>query len=151
MAHDPCLFRHSAPHKATKELLLGICQHSLASDQSLIRLLKRVQFAANQRPIDEVNFTVDDLVRDVRDGVRLSRLMELLTERRDLLPNLVYHGERQTHQTNALGNLREKTKSRKTAKKNVQISDFRACRLTNRYTIQLLKTQLFSRCFVWTG
>ncbi|CAH8437085.1 unnamed protein product [Schistosoma turkestanicum] len=78
--YDPCLFRIKSPIKSSSSLLLSFAQNFLHGENNLVRHLACLgaQVTVNQTPLDEYQFTVENLAVDLRDGVRLVKLAELL-------------------------------------------------------------------------
>ncbi|CAH8443635.1 unnamed protein product [Heterobilharzia americana] len=64
--HDPCLFRTKSQTKSSSSLLLSFAQNFL------------YEVKVNQTQLDEYQFTVENLAVDLRDGIRLVKLAELL-------------------------------------------------------------------------
>ena len=88
----PRLFAKGAEVKSTKDLLLAFCRLSLAQEGDFIKHLSRMglRVTYRQEPIDEIDFRVSNLAVDLRDGILLTRLAEILTEAtpRSLLSSL---------------------------------------------------------------
>uniref|UniRef100_A0A3Q0T8G1 Assembly factor for spindle microtubules n=1 Tax=Amphilophus citrinellus TaxID=61819 RepID=A0A3Q0T8G1_AMPCI len=80
--HDPCLFCVDAEFKASKDLLLAFSRDFLSGEGILPRHLSYLGLPVShvQRPLDEFNFAVKNLAVDLRCGVRLVRVMELLVQ-----------------------------------------------------------------------
>ncbi|XP_030584053.1 abnormal spindle-like microcephaly-associated protein isoform X2 [Archocentrus centrarchus] len=80
--HDPCLFCVDAEFKASKDLLLAFSRDFLSGEGILPRHLSYLGLPVShvQRPLDEFNFAVKNLAVDLRCGVRLVRVMELLAQ-----------------------------------------------------------------------
>ncbi|CAH8438425.1 unnamed protein product [Schistosoma margrebowiei] len=78
--YDPCLFRIKSVIKSSSSLLLWFAQNFLHGENNLVRHLAYLgaQVTVNQTPLDEYQFTVENLAVDLRDGVRLVKLAELL-------------------------------------------------------------------------
>ncbi|CAH8437785.1 unnamed protein product [Schistosoma curassoni] len=78
--YDPCLFRIKSLIKSSSSLLLSFAQNFLHGENNLVRHLAYLgaQVTVNQTPLDEYQFTVENLAVDLRDGVRLVKLAELL-------------------------------------------------------------------------
>lgn len=86
----PKMFAEKSPVKSSKEVLLSFCCDFLRGEGDFIRHLGlmgyHVSFA--QTYTDEYDYTVSNLAVDLRDGVRLTRLVEVLTKTSDLSPLL---------------------------------------------------------------
>jgi CAMSAP CH domain/Calponin homology (CH) domain len=77
----PNLFVTSSPVKSTREVLLFICRNFLKAEGDFTKHLSRLGIKVHyqQESVDELDFTVSNLRVDLNDGVRLSRMTELLT------------------------------------------------------------------------
>ncbi|KAM8874665.1 abnormal spindle-like microcephaly-associated protein isoform 2-T2 [Spinachia spinachia] len=80
--HDPCLFCLDAEFKTSKDLLLAFSRDFLSGEGILPRHLGYMGLPVShvQRPLDEFNFAVKNLAVDLKCGIRLVRVMELLTQ-----------------------------------------------------------------------
>ncbi|XP_053718819.1 abnormal spindle-like microcephaly-associated protein isoform X2 [Synchiropus splendidus] len=80
MEHDPCLFCKDAQFKSSKDLLLAFSRDFLSGEGILPRHLGYLGLPVChvQTPLDEFDFAVTNLAVDLRCGVRLARVMELL-------------------------------------------------------------------------
>ncbi|XP_074207690.1 abnormal spindle-like microcephaly-associated protein isoform X1 [Camelus bactrianus] len=88
--HDPCLFCKDAEFKASKEILLAFSRDFLGGEGDLSRHLSLLGLPVNhvQTPFDEFDFAVTNLAVDLQCGVRLVRIMELLTRNWNLSKKL---------------------------------------------------------------
>ncbi|XP_022364566.1 abnormal spindle-like microcephaly-associated protein isoform X3 [Enhydra lutris kenyoni] len=79
--HDPCLFCKDAEFKTSKDILLAFSRDFLSGEGDLSRHLSLLGLPVNhvQIPFDEFDFAVTNLAVDLQCGVRLVRIMELLT------------------------------------------------------------------------
>ncbi|XP_054432419.1 abnormal spindle-like microcephaly-associated protein [Pteronotus mesoamericanus] len=79
--HDPCLFCKDAEFKASKGLLLAFSRDFLSGEGDLSRHLSLLGLPVThvQTPFDEFDFAVTNLAVDLQCGVRLVRVVELLT------------------------------------------------------------------------
>ncbi|CAN0209441.1 unnamed protein product, partial [Scytosiphon promiscuus] len=77
----PCLFRKTAEVKSSVGALRVFCQF-LHGEGDFVRHLKKMGYVVThvQSYIDEFDFHVSNLAIDLRDGVRLTRLMEVVTK-----------------------------------------------------------------------
>lgn len=75
---DPCLFRKTAPHKSNRDLVVALAGKILLGEGDIIRHLGYMGYAVDHRqiPLEEYAFRVTNLATDLRDGVRLVRLVE---------------------------------------------------------------------------
>uniref|UniRef100_A0A0R3SMZ8 Calponin-homology (CH) domain-containing protein n=1 Tax=Hymenolepis diminuta TaxID=6216 RepID=A0A0R3SMZ8_HYMDI len=77
---DPCLFNLSAPAKSSAALCLTLGRNYLPRESNLPRSLSHLgaNLSVSQTPLDEFDFTVTNLAVDLRDGLRLVKLADLL-------------------------------------------------------------------------
>ncbi|KAA8589418.1 hypothetical protein FQN60_012783 [Etheostoma spectabile] len=80
--HDPCLFCLDAEFKTSKDLLLAFSRDFLSGEGILPRHLGYLGLPVShaQTPLDEFNFAVKNLTVDLKCGIRLVRVMELLIQ-----------------------------------------------------------------------
>lgn len=83
---NPCLFVRRAPYKESNEILKRFASLVLANYGDIIRMLRRFDFVLShkQTVIDEFDYSFKNLA-DLRDGVRLTKVMEIILMRDDLL------------------------------------------------------------------
>ncbi|XP_061680252.1 abnormal spindle-like microcephaly-associated protein isoform X2 [Syngnathoides biaculeatus] len=88
--HDPCLFCVDAEFKTSKELLLAFSRDFLSGEGILPRHLGYLGLPVShsQTVLDEFNFAVMNLAVDLKCGIRLVRVMELLVKQWNLSPKL---------------------------------------------------------------
>ncbi|XP_059177929.1 abnormal spindle-like microcephaly-associated protein homolog isoform X2 [Physella acuta] len=88
--HDPCLFCKDAEIKSSKEILIQFSREVLSGEGDLTRHLAYLGYMVNQtqKPIDEFDFAVKTLSADLRDGLRLSRVLELLAGNQSIMGKL---------------------------------------------------------------
>ncbi|KAA0190021.1 hypothetical protein HAZT_HAZT001707 [Hyalella azteca] len=79
--HDPCLFRKDAPFKSSREILLEYSRHFLSGVGDLTKHLGYLGYSVHhqQTSLDEFDYSVDNLATDLRCGIRLVRVSEILT------------------------------------------------------------------------
>ena len=86
----PCLFKIGAgvksakstsDVKSTKQILVALCRDFLKGEGDFVKHLSQLglEVSYEQKYIDEYDFQVKDLEVDLRDGVRLCRMAEILT------------------------------------------------------------------------
>ncbi|KAL7554008.1 hypothetical protein ACHAWF_017369, partial [Thalassiosira exigua] len=87
LADDPCLFERSSRMKSSSEVLTSLLQDCFAKQASLVRHLAHggLRVSHVQSPLDEYDFRVRNLAADLKDGVRLARVVDEVTDRTDLL------------------------------------------------------------------
>ncbi|KAH8382432.1 hypothetical protein KR009_003505, partial [Drosophila setifemur] len=88
--HNPCLFVKKSPHKETKDILLRFSSELLANIGDITRELRRLGYTLQHKQtfLDEFNYAFNNLAVDLRDGVRLTRVMEVILLRDDLTRQL---------------------------------------------------------------
>ncbi|KAM9358495.1 abnormal spindle-like microcephaly-associated protein [Symphorus nematophorus] len=88
--HNPCLFCLDAEFKTSKDLLLAFSRDFLSGEGILPRHLGYLGLPVShvQTPLDEFNFAVKNLAVDLKCGIRLVRVMELLIQDWSLSPKL---------------------------------------------------------------
>lgn len=86
IGHDPCLFHKRAQHKESREILLSFSRELLSGIGDVTRVLRTQDYVLIHRQtyIEEYDYAVTDIRCDLRDGVRLCRVMELITGVRGL-------------------------------------------------------------------
>nr|XP_046247893.1 abnormal spindle-like microcephaly-associated protein [Scatophagus argus] len=80
--HNPCLFCLDAEFKTSKDLLLAFSRDFLSGEGILPRHLGYLGLPVChvQMPLDEFDFAVKNLAVDLKCGIRLVRVMELLIQ-----------------------------------------------------------------------
>ncbi|GFR71371.1 abnormal spindle-like microcephaly-associated protein homolog [Elysia marginata] len=88
--HDPCLFCKDAEIKSSKEILVQFSREVLSGEGDITRHLAYLGYKVHQsqRPIDEFDFAVRTLSSDLRDGLRLSRVMEFMAGEQGIMGRL---------------------------------------------------------------
>ncbi|KAG7189703.1 hypothetical protein KM043_017371 [Ampulex compressa] len=86
IGHDPCLFHKLAKYKDSQSILLSFSRETLSGMGDITKLLRSYDYVVSyeQTYLDEFHYAVNDVRNDLRDGVRLCRIMELITGARDL-------------------------------------------------------------------
>lgn len=84
--HDPCLFHKKALYKDSREVLLTFSREVLSGIGDITKLLRNYKYTISHKQtyLDEYDYAVSNLINDLRDGVRLCRIMELVTNKRCL-------------------------------------------------------------------
>lgn len=90
IAHDPCLFAKTAPFKESREILINFAKELVAGIGDITRPLKTIGYIVTHKQsyVDEFDFAVKNLAVDIRDGIRLAKIMEIILLRKDLVCNL---------------------------------------------------------------
>jgi hypothetical protein len=78
------LFQTSAPVKSTKDILVSFCKRFLRSEKNILKHLSSLGFcpAYAQSEFDEFPFALSDFDSDLRDGIRLTFLVNKLSRRK---------------------------------------------------------------------
>ena len=81
LEQSPRLFTNAAPVKSSREVLISFCRDFLAAEGDITKHLGRVglKVTYKQDPIDEIDVSVSNFAVDLRDGIRLAKLSEILT------------------------------------------------------------------------
>lgn len=92
---NPCLFVKKAPYKESNEILKKFASLVLANYGDIIRMLRRFEFTLThkQTVIDEFDYAFKNLAVNLRDGVRLTKVMEIILLRDDLVQKVRVPGE----------------------------------------------------------
>lgn len=88
--HDPCLFCKNATDKDSKSVLAHFARETLSAVGDINKYLKSHGYVVThlQSYIHEFDYGVNNLGGDLRDGVRLTRVMEIIQMRDDLTSKL---------------------------------------------------------------
>ncbi|XP_013789036.1 abnormal spindle-like microcephaly-associated protein homolog [Limulus polyphemus] len=80
--HDPCLFCKNAPFKSSRDLLISFSRDYLSGEGDVTRHLRHLGYTVShhQRALEEFDFAVTNLAVDLRCGLRLVRVLELLLQ-----------------------------------------------------------------------
>lgn len=84
---NPCLFVRRAPYKDSNDILKKLASLVLSNYGDVMRLMKRYDFVLThkQTVIDEYDYAFKKLAVDLRDGVRLTKVMEIILMRDNLV------------------------------------------------------------------
>jgi abnormal spindle-like microcephaly-associated protein len=88
--HNPCLFVKNAPYKETREILIRFASYLVSSVGDIVKFLSRFGYKLTHKQtyLDEFDYAFKNLAVDLRDGIRLTRVMEIILLREDLSPLL---------------------------------------------------------------
>ena len=88
--HNPCLFNKDSQVKMSKDMITSFSRDFLSGEGDVMKHLGYLGFKVDhkQTHLDEFDFAVTNIAVDVRCGVRLCRLMEILTKNQKLTENL---------------------------------------------------------------
>ncbi|KAK0096791.1 hypothetical protein PV326_004426 [Microctonus aethiopoides] len=86
IGHDPCLFHKKAINKDSRAILLTFSREVLSGVGDITKILRTHGYVVSHKQtyLDEYNYAVKDISSDLRDGVRLCRVMELIIGDRTL-------------------------------------------------------------------
>jgi abnormal spindle-like microcephaly-associated protein len=75
-----CLFQQTSQHKSSAEVLQYLASHLMPSFGDVARPLSHLNYSVthSQYPLEEYSYKITNLATDMRDGVRLTRMVELL-------------------------------------------------------------------------
>lgn len=90
IAHNPCLFVKTAPYKETKDILCKFSSLILGNMGDIQRDLKRIGIVLSHKQtyIEEFDYAFRNLAVDLRDGIRLTKVMEIILLRDDMVSQL---------------------------------------------------------------
>ncbi|XP_068084317.1 abnormal spindle-like microcephaly-associated protein homolog [Anabrus simplex] len=90
ISHDPCLFCKDAMYKESREILLAFARDLLSGIGDITKHLRNVGYLVKHKQtyLHEYNYAVSSLESDLRDGVRLVRVMEIILQKPDLCTKL---------------------------------------------------------------
>ncbi|KAJ6637354.1 Protein abnormal spindle [Pseudolycoriella hygida] len=85
--HNPCLFVKTSPYKETKEILCKFSSLILGNMGDIQRDLKRIGIVLSHKQtyIEEFDYAFRNLAVDLRDGIRLTKVMEIILLRDDMV------------------------------------------------------------------
>ncbi|KAK3088489.1 hypothetical protein FSP39_019813 [Pinctada imbricata] len=88
--HDPCLFCKDSEYKNCKAMLVEFSRCYLAGEGDVTRHLGYLGYIVThtQVPLDEFEYAVNNIATDLRDGVRLTKVVELLSSKIGLTKKL---------------------------------------------------------------
>ena len=88
--HNPCLFNKDSQIKMSRDMITSFSRDFLAGEGDVIKHLGYLGFKVDhkQTHLDEFDFAVTNIAVDVRCGVRLCRLMEILTKNQKITESL---------------------------------------------------------------
>ncbi|XP_066596221.1 protein abnormal spindle [Prorops nasuta] len=89
IGHDPCLFHKKAIYKDSRSILLTFSREVLSGIGDITKVLRAYNYIVHHKQtyLEEYDYAVTELSTDLRDGVRLCRVMELISGRRDITKN----------------------------------------------------------------
>ena len=80
LENGPCLFNKNAKIKSSKTMVIDFAKKFLSGEGDIIRHLGLLGYEVQHKQsiLDEFDYTVKNLASDLRDGVRLCRLVEMM-------------------------------------------------------------------------
>lgn len=84
-SQSKCLFKSKSPHKSSTSVLNALASMLLPTVGDIGRTLRHQDYTVShvQDPLDEVKYRIQSLAVDLRDGILLTKLVELLLYRND--------------------------------------------------------------------
>ncbi|XP_067141199.1 abnormal spindle-like microcephaly-associated protein homolog [Centruroides vittatus] len=88
--HDPCLFCKNAKYKSSRDLLLSFSREFLSGEGDITRHLRYLGYSVShtQTALEEFEYAVTNLAVDLRCGLRLARVIELILKQWSLSKKL---------------------------------------------------------------
>ncbi|KAK4314215.1 hypothetical protein Pmani_014496 [Petrolisthes manimaculis] len=88
--HDPCLFNKQAEYKSSRDILIAFARGFLSGVGDVTKHLGYLGYFVThkQTVLDEFDYAVTNLPVDLRCGIRLTRVMEMLTNHYSLSDQL---------------------------------------------------------------
>ncbi|XP_013199690.1 protein abnormal spindle [Amyelois transitella] len=90
ISHDPCLFCRNAICKESREIIIRFTRELIAGIGDITKHLRPLGYVVchKQSYLDEYKYAVHNLATDIRDGVRLTKVMEIILMKNGLLNQL---------------------------------------------------------------
>lgn len=90
ITYNPCLFMKTSPYKEIKDVLLKFASMMIANIGDVQKQLRRIGIVISHKQtyLDEFDYAFRNLAVDLRDGVRLTKVMEVIALRDDLANRL---------------------------------------------------------------
>jgi abnormal spindle-like microcephaly-associated protein len=90
IATDPPLFKTSGDIKSSAEMIKRFFHDVLSGGGDIMRQLRHIDYQVQheQTPLAEYPFTVTNLSKDLKDGIRLCKLVEVLTNDQELMSHV---------------------------------------------------------------
>ncbi|KOB64931.1 Microtubule binding protein, partial [Operophtera brumata] len=88
--HDPCLFCRNAICKESREIVIRFTREVIAGIGDITKHLRPLGYVVchKQSYLDEYKYAVHNLALDIKDGVRLTKVMEIIMMKNGLLNQL---------------------------------------------------------------
>ncbi|XP_026751723.2 protein abnormal spindle [Galleria mellonella] len=90
ISHDPCLFCRNAVCKESREVIIRFTRELIAGIGDITKHLRPLGYVVSHKQsyLDEYKYAVHNLALDIRDGVRLTKVMEIILMKNGLLNQL---------------------------------------------------------------
>lgn len=90
ISHDPCLFCRNAVCKESREVIIRFTRELIAGIGDITKHLRPLGYVVSHKQsyLDEYKYAVHNLALDIRDGVRLTKVMEIILMKDGLLKQL---------------------------------------------------------------
>ncbi|XP_075973347.1 microtubule assembly factor abnormal spindle [Anticarsia gemmatalis] len=90
ISHDPCLFCRNAVCKESREIIIRFTRELIAGIGDITKHLRPLGYVVchKQSYLDEYKYAVHNIALDIRDGVRLVKVMEIILMKDGLLSQL---------------------------------------------------------------
>lgn len=90
ISHDPCLFRRNAICKESREIVIRFTRELIAGIGDITKHLRPLGYVVSHKQtyLDEYIYAVQNIAVDIRDGVRLTKVMEIILMKNGLLNQL---------------------------------------------------------------
>ncbi|KAM3964561.1 microtubule assembly factor abnormal spindle [Aphomia sociella] len=90
ISHDPCLFCRNAVCKESREIIIRFTRELIAGIGDITKHLRPLGYVVSHKQsyLDEYKYAVHNIALDIRDGVRLTKVMEIILMKNGLLNQL---------------------------------------------------------------
>lgn len=90
ISHDPCLFCRNAVCKESREVIIRFTRELIAGIGDITKHLRQLGYVVSHKQsyLDEYKYAVHNIALDIRDGVRLTKVMEIILMKSGLLNQL---------------------------------------------------------------
>ncbi|XP_045520259.1 protein abnormal spindle [Pieris brassicae] len=90
ISHDPCLFRRNALCKESREILIRFTRELIAAIGDINKHLRPTGYVVTHKQtyLDEYKYGVNNIAVDLRDGVRLTKVSEIILLKENLMKQL---------------------------------------------------------------
>ncbi|KAL7442086.1 hypothetical protein ACHAXM_008219 [Skeletonema potamos] len=87
---DPCLFEKTSHVKSSHDMLISLCQDCFSKQRSILNHLEYEGISVShvQLPLDEYDFCVRNFAVDLKDGVCLAKMVDIVTNGCNILCSL---------------------------------------------------------------